>query len=390
MTFNRPGLRAWRQARGVSLVELLIAAGIGVVLLLGLVEIFGASRAAFATAEGASRVQENARFASDFMRRDIRMAGHSGLQNGRAYVASQTLYNHGAAGDARLNAAAAPFALRIDFPIQGFDFTGTDPGQAFDLSGGLGAAAAANFTPGLPPQLADLASDAVAGSDVLALRFLSGESVPSLSLNAATSSILVAPGDIGFFEADAVYGAATFRALSLFQALTVGASVNVGMGGLNLSPLQGDEGLSPDVHRYQYVVYYVGFDGVSGEPSLKQRILDPGRPNLLSAPLTLVEGVEALQFVYGVDTGAVLDDVPDQYQSAAGVNGLDATPQLSWQRVLNVRYSVLMRSAEPAAAVRDAGAPPLRVADTTFSVADDGRIRQVFESVASVRNRVRN
>jgi type IV pilus assembly protein PilW len=376
--------------RGFSLIELMVAMVIGVLLLLGVMEIFGSSRAAFATADGASRVQENSRFAVDFLKRDIRMAGHAGWLNVQSYVGRDTLYNHGAAGDARTNALTAPFALRIDFPIQGFDYNGTGPGQTLNLGGGLSAASAASFTPGLPAELADLGGDAVAGSDVIVLRFLSGESVPATQLNAAASTLILQPADAGFVQRGEVYGAANFKRLALFQALSGGPAVNVGVGGLNASPIQPDQDSAPDVFRYQYVVYYVGFDGVSREPSLKQRILDPARPGLLSAPITLVEGVESLQFTYGVDIGPVFDQVTDQYQSAGGVNGLNPDPRLAWQRVLNVRFGVLMRSPQPAEAIRDATAPPLVVAGTVVQVDDDRRIRQAFESVAAIRSQGRN
>jgi type IV pilus assembly protein PilW len=376
--------------RGLSLIELMVAMVIGILLLIGVLDIFGASRAAFSTAEGASRVQENSRFAMDFLKNDIRMAAHSGWRSGRGYVADQFLFNHTAAGNARTNALNAPFATRIHIPIQGYEFTGTAPGQAYNISGGLGGASAANFTPALPPELAALAGDAVAGSDVLVLRFLSGESVPAIHLNVAASTLILQPADAGFVEQGQVYAAANFAMLALFQARSGGAVVNIGAGGLNVSPLMAEEDIAPDLHRYNYIVYYVGFDGVTREPSLRQRVLAPGNPGLLSAPVTLVEGVESLQFVYGVDTGPIFDEVPDQYQTAAGVNALNPDPRLAWQRVMSVRFSVLMRSTQPAAVLRDAASPPIRVADTTFQVPDDRRIRQVFESVTAVRNQSRN
>ncbi|MBD4909085.1 prepilin-type N-terminal cleavage/methylation domain-containing protein, partial [Xanthomonas citri pv. citri] len=48
---------------GLSLIELMIALVIGLVLLLGVIQIFSASRTAAQLSEGASRAQENGRFA---------------------------------------------------------------------------------------------------------------------------------------------------------------------------------------------------------------------------------------------------------------------------------------------------------------------------------------
>ena len=61
-------------ARGVSLIEMMIALAIGTFLILGLARVFSASRTAYQLSEGVSRVQENGRFAIDFIQRDLRNA----------------------------------------------------------------------------------------------------------------------------------------------------------------------------------------------------------------------------------------------------------------------------------------------------------------------------
>ena len=73
-----------RKNLGLSLVELMIALLIGTILLIGVVQVFGASRTAYQLSEGMSRTQENARFALDYLQRDIRMAGHFGCVNDQA------------------------------------------------------------------------------------------------------------------------------------------------------------------------------------------------------------------------------------------------------------------------------------------------------------------
>ena len=74
-----------RTSQGLSLIELMIALLIGTILLLGVVQVFGASRTAYQLSEGMSRTQENARFALDYLQRDIRMAGHFGCVNDQAH-----------------------------------------------------------------------------------------------------------------------------------------------------------------------------------------------------------------------------------------------------------------------------------------------------------------
>ena len=67
--------------RGLSLVEIMIAVTISVVLLAGVGKIFVSSKQTYRVQDALSRVQENGRFAADFLSRGIRMAGYSGCNN---------------------------------------------------------------------------------------------------------------------------------------------------------------------------------------------------------------------------------------------------------------------------------------------------------------------
>lgn len=59
---------------GFSLIELLIAMLISLILMAGVFQSYLGSKQAYRTQDGLSRLQENARFALDFMTRDLRMA----------------------------------------------------------------------------------------------------------------------------------------------------------------------------------------------------------------------------------------------------------------------------------------------------------------------------
>lgn len=384
-----------RRSTGLSLIEVMIALVIGIVLLTGIMQIFGSTQLAFSTAEGASRVQENARFAFDMLRNDVRMAAHVGCRSARTYASAQNaLFNH--AANPSTNFAAAPFALRVDMAMEAFEFAGSGPGQAVDLSGGVSAGVGAgSFAPPLPADLAEVTGDAVRGSDIIVLRYLSGENIRSVLPNLATNTLSVLnPLDAGFMRRGQIYGISNCERLSLVQAQSDGPLVAAGSGGVNaVNWVAQEEGFAPpatSVHRYEYVVYYVGIDAASGEPSLMMRRLDTGRASLASGPQSVVEGVESMQLVFGADVGAGRDDVVDRYFTAAGVLGLDADPREAWSRALSVRVGLLMRSTNPAGALRDDTSPPIRVADTAFTVAEDRRVRQAFETAITMRNRVRN
>ena len=75
---------ALRKQKGVTLVELMIALVLGVVLMLGLLEVFASAKQTYRVSEALARVQESGRFATDFLQRDLRMAGHMGCLNDQA------------------------------------------------------------------------------------------------------------------------------------------------------------------------------------------------------------------------------------------------------------------------------------------------------------------
>ena len=65
--------------RGVTLVELMVALGIGSFLMVGAVAVYMQSKTAFNVSESVSRLQENARYAFEILEPDIRMAHYWGL-----------------------------------------------------------------------------------------------------------------------------------------------------------------------------------------------------------------------------------------------------------------------------------------------------------------------
>ena len=66
---------------GISLIEIMIALLIGTFLLGGVLQIFIGGKQTYRMQESLSRLQENGRFALDFIGRDVRMAGYWGCLN---------------------------------------------------------------------------------------------------------------------------------------------------------------------------------------------------------------------------------------------------------------------------------------------------------------------
>ncbi|MHA6495299.1 PilW family protein [Pseudomonas borbori] len=65
-----------RQQKGFSIIELLVAMAIGLILLLGVSQVFLSSRQTFATNDAMSKLQENGRFALEFIASTARQAGY--------------------------------------------------------------------------------------------------------------------------------------------------------------------------------------------------------------------------------------------------------------------------------------------------------------------------
>ena len=72
-----PRYRFHRQA-GVGLVEIMVAVTLSLILTAGLVQVYTGNKQTYRIQESLSRVQENGRFALDFITRDLRSAGFLG------------------------------------------------------------------------------------------------------------------------------------------------------------------------------------------------------------------------------------------------------------------------------------------------------------------------
>jgi type IV pilus assembly protein PilW len=407
----RHAISRFRQA-GLSLVELMVALLVSSFLLIGLVQIFGTTKAAFITTDALSRVQENARFALEFMRRDARMVGHMGCVNEISHFLSSppTFSSHLITPATAFGNASFPF--RFDVPIQGFEYTGTARNDNYTIPSATPAAVAdvTQWNPVVPAGATGLAPSligrAVPGSDILVLRFFSEDSVPLATpfTNHAAQQVSVNTGRLpaGFVESGGIYAVADCDHASLFQATSalVGATFAAALE-TPAAPQDGDNarnwatdqqfGTGATLHRGESMVYFVGVNA-AGQPALfRLRLAASSADAAAYVPEELVEGVENMQIFYGVDTTTSRDDAVDQYANANQVNLLDpdgagplAAP--AWARVISLRISLLIRSPDQANSTlntaRDLGG--VNVTPQT-----DGRLRQIYETDVALRNRLR-
>jgi type IV pilus assembly protein PilW len=241
---------------GLSLVELLVAIALGLLILLGVISVFSASRGNYQFQQSSSAVQESGRIALEVMSRDIRMTGFSGCGNIN-FIRHRT--------DA-LSAPALPLTQRFS--------------NADALSGAHSAAPA---TP-----------------DTLTL-VRASEALTTVAAGAQAAATTAPLADVGAIGTPAVGDRILFTDCASTEVATVaGVAGNV----VTLSnPLVGIYGPASRVLRHESVIY-----SVAGGQLM--RSINGG------AAQALVENVQNLKFTYGVDNNG--DRSVDEYIADPG------------------------------------------------------------------------
>lgn len=399
--------RARKRELGLSLIELMVALGISAILVLGLVQVFSASRMTFGANEALARAQESSRFAMDFLKYDMRMGSHMGCLSDLGYEGN--FFNH--LSSARPN--VAPYSYRFDMPVQVYESIGTAPGETYDILAEPEIGVAADWDPPLPAELA-IATTALVGSDVIVVRYLSAETVSLTGfgiLADAAGTMTVDTADAAFVQSGGVYAVTNCGLLSMFQVVSGGASASTVGGdnqrgwtvasGLALNSrgqtsVQAGNGSEADygpamLLRYHFAAYYVAIGG-DGRPALFRKELDTASADNIGVAQEVVPGVESLQIMLGVvNTPIRTGDLPTVYLTAPQVEegtwrGTATEPELRWRDVVSLRVGMVMASAS---ATGIPGVVDKFVADTLMRTPADGRMRQVYETHINVRNRSR-
>lgn len=383
-----PPVNVLRRQRGVSLVELMIALAIGTVLVLGLVQVFSASRAAYQMSEGMSRVQENARFAMDFLQRDVRMAGHFGCVNDQAHFVQD-------AGEPR-DLTPAVASLDFNVSIQGFEAADTAPGDTLEVGA---------LTEWSAPPIA-LNPAPVAGSDILVLRYLSPLSSPVTEIGTVSATTLsVLQDHAANLTHDGVSNPTIFGIADCSQADVFAGTFGTHPDGTPTGVISADQVVVDSLsarynpfpagqtrlYRANSIVYYVGISPTTGEPGLRRARADG--TGAYSVNEELVEGVENVQFLYGRDETPIISS---RTPPVGNITSLDTAATIGasaaeWRRVGLIQMGMLVRSPDRAVApeaASDAANP--RVLGVEFEPADanDARYRSTYEVTIALRNRL--
>lgn len=373
---------------GMTLIELMVTLAITGVVLAGVINLYVGSISQSKLTGNLAAMQESGRFALELLSRDIRMAGFTGclaydaLEDDDNATPEQPeafwgLYTRG-------GAAFTQQALR---GIQGWEADTTALGDTVDLvsdstmrTGTSGGDWTTSPTGAGGNTLPENYEEAIDNSDIVRL-WTAGEVAVDISDVASTeaSLTLTAPAGHGFDAGDLImFATCGQRVLGQVCSVTgnqldlvsgsSGTCNNAFRDGFTIS----DNADGAEAFSYRDVTYFVGKrdDGGNTPPSLYRAVGDTARE--------MVEGVESMQILYGVD----LDHIKDQLRTADVYLTADEV-DTRWSDVVSVRISVLMRSFETGLV----SGPQTFNFNNVPHVADDGYLRQVYSTTIALRNR---
>ncbi len=357
-----------RRARqpGFSLVELLIAMGIGFVLLAGLISVFASSSRAHRELQQASQQMDNGSFALDTISSDLQLAGFYGQ-----------FYDLPAAPAAlpdpceTANANNLQAALALPAQL----YSASDYGTRVDLSATTCAAYGLTVANLLP------------GTDVLVIR--------------RADARTLAPSDVPIDRE--VYIQSTIAAAELqFGASGTSIGTTRKADGTSTSLFRKDGTTAAEIRKYHVHIYFIapcnlptgGGDVCTGPtddsgrpvPTLKRLELTASGGVTTMKIVPIAEGIENLQVELGIDnspataqplTGFIGDGAADLYT---------ATPSpAEMPNATSAMVYLLARSVEPSVGYSDGKFYNLGLAGAT-GVAGDQYRRHVFNNAVRLVN----
>lgn len=364
---------------GLSLIELMIAMVLGLTLALGVAQIYVGTSTTERDQDARLRIQENGRFALNFLGNELRMAGYLGCQGSI----------QGASVNNTLDGPPATFQPGTG--VQGWEAAGTAPGTINNSADNVATVASTTAewsTGGVGFNIPNV--QAVPNSDIVRLWGGWGNSgtVTSVNNGADTVQTQAATGiqandfliisdceQADFVQACTV----TPDAPPTTVTVTIDTTCNPG----NLGTAVITSTAPAEVIRLEGALYYVGKrdNDANNPPSLFRSVLSatgtagPGEE--------LIEGVESMQFMYGVNLDQDVRATVDAYLTADQVT--------NWNEVISVRVSLLLQSLE------DGTVPspqPYIFDGVTYdgqggngALPQDERVRRVFTATISLRNR---
>lgn len=341
-----------KKQQGFSLLELMIALSIGLIITGAILEIFFGGLLIFNTQSGLAKLQENARFATNFITKDARAAGFFGCD------INATKMNV-------ITNASNTIPTELDFTDS---FNGLDNVAANKTYSGV------KVTP---------------GTDVLILKYASTDNICEIDTHNSTSNTFSCQANHVFAQnqplvaTDCKHNA--FFLLSNSEAINTSKEVkhqlmplstpkncsnNLGLGSNCVNnPHSFNSGSILPLHS---IVYFVANNNFN-QPALFRQVLQINAAgNLTNVAREIVEGVEDIQILYGEDSN-----------SDGSVNFYGPLSTVDTSKILSIRLQLLLRSVES------------NLTDTfqqyfyngAMHTANDNYLRKVFSTTITLRNK---
>ena len=373
-----------RRADGFSLIELLIAMALGLTLAAGVMQIYAGISTAGWDQNARLRIQENGRFALNVISSEIRMAGYLGcLGSMEGSAANNTL-------------DGPPATLQPGTGIQGWEAAGTAPGEINNSIDNVETVASTSGEWATSPAGAGFRIpnvQAVPNSDLIRLWSGAGAAgAVSAVDNSGADPVIQAEAASGIRTGDFLI-ISDCEQVDFVQACTVtptgggATTVDVIIGSTcspgNTATATVTSAAPAEVIRLQGSFYYAGKrnNAAGNTPSLFRAVLDTD--GTAAAGEEIIEGVESMQLLYGVNTDRDVRATVDAYLTADNVT--------DWDQVVSVQVSLLMLSVEegmvPSPRQYTFGGVVYDGAGGNGDLPGDHRLRRVFTSTVSIRNR---
>lgn len=361
-------LQSPEKQTGLSLVELMIALTLGLVLTLGVTQVFVGSNKTYRTTGAIAFLQENLRFSMSRISRDVRMAGNQGCLVGQPTDHLDTA-----------DAAYEPTLWAPGQAVIGWEAPGTGLGDQVTLSG---------FTPGgggwtegtgeTAPT--EITNNAVPDTDFIILTGAERADVVLQGNPSATAGTISTQGPSGVNQGTIIVsvlegcdGGHRFQnangdGVASFSGATAGSATP---GNVTVPDLSGyTDGAA--IYLYRSRGYFIG-ESAGNEPALFRVALTPGESQ---TPVELIRGVENMQILYGV-VGTTPRQVA-RYVPASAVT--------SWDEVASVRVGLLMRS--DAQIMEENNAETFNLVGAEIDPGADKRARLIATMTIGIRNRL--
>ncbi|MFT7470804.1 MAG: type IV pilus assembly protein PilW [Kiritimatiellia bacterium] len=370
------------KSRGLSLIELLVSMVLGLTLATGVVQIYAGSNTTERDREARQRIQENGRFATNFLSQEIRMAGYLGCLSSIPGATVNSILD------------GPPATFQPQYGVQGWEATGTNPG-VINNSGSDVAVVATNTAEWTNGEAGHVIPtfNAMPNSDIIRIWNAAGTPGQVSVITDGVAPSIVAESDVGIAandfliisdceQADFVQACVVTPIDAITSTITLSTACDPG----NNAPAAISSAVSTnsaEVVRLEGTIFYVGKrdDTATNTSSLFRRQLSA--TGTAGVAEELIEGVESMQILYGINLDQDVRNTVDGY--------LPANLVTEFSKVISVRISLLMQSVEDGSVP----APQIYTFDGVLydgvggngDLPTDTRVRRVFSSTISLRNR---